>query len=581
MKTKFPIHWSGRNFLLLLALSLGFAAFGASVVNSPHDLTVNGPGTIKAVSEKNVCVFCHTPHHANGATPLWNHSMSSVSNYVVYGSARLTNMNITVPQPNGSSRLCLSCHDGTVALGDISSGAGAIAMQGGVTMMPSGAHNLGTDLSQDHPISLDYDAAAQADNTLTPRATVNKSVKFEQVGGIYRVQCSSCHNPHDNQFGKFLVMDNTGSALCVTCHQPAQWSSSPHALSGAIAPQAVVARVAKKTSVNAVTLSSATVSALGCENCHVNHAAASGTKLLQASAMEQNCVNCHNGTVAKKNVNSDFQKVSVHPITLNASTHSSTENPINPTTRHVTCADCHDAHAANTTAATAPNASGALANLVGVTAAGGVIKPLQKEYELCFRCHADSTQRGAAVVPRQYVQTNTRLEFSPANQSYHPIEASGRNNTSVPSLISPWKTSSVMYCTDCHNSDTGPGAGGSGANGPHGSAFRPLLERNLVTTDNLSESPAAYALCYKCHDRTKVLSSSSFRYHSKHVVNKKTACTTCHDSHGVANAPHLINFNPTYVTTNSVGQLNYISTGTFKGTCNLKCHGENHRNYNY
>jgi predicted CXXCH cytochrome family protein len=566
---------------ILLWLVLATAAFAASVVNSPHDLTFNGPGTVKATSEKNVCVFCHTPHHANGATPLWNHSMSSVSNYVVYGSARLTNLNITVPQPNGSSRLCLSCHDGTVALGDISSGAGAISMQGGVTTMPTGANNLGTDLSQDHPVSLDYDACAAADNTLTPRASVNHAVKFESVGGIYRVQCTSCHNPHNNQFGKFLVMDNTGSALCTTCHQPAQWTSSPHALSAAVAPQSITARVMKNSGVKANVVSAKSISALGCENCHVNHAASSGSRLLQASALEQNCVNCHNGTTAKKNVNADFQKVSVHPITLNSTSHSSTEDPINAATRHVTCADCHDAHAANTTVATAPNASGALANLTGVTAAGGVIKPLQRQYELCFRCHADSTQRGAAVVPRQYVQTNTRLEFAPANQSFHPVEAAGKNTTGVPSLISPWKTSSVMYCTDCHNSDSGPNAGGTGANGPHGSAFRPLLERNLVTTDNQAESPAAYALCYKCHDRTKVLSSASFRYHSKHVVDKKTACTTCHDSHGVANAPHLINFNPTYVTTNSLGQLNYISTGTFKGTCNLSCHGSNHRNSSY
>jgi predicted CXXCH cytochrome family protein len=566
-------------FILILLL-VASGVFAASIVNSPHNLTASGPGTIKAATEQDVCIFCHTPHHSNGATPLWNHSMSSVSNYVVYASARLTNMNITVPQPNGSSRLCLSCHDGTVALGDVSNG-GPISMQNSVTSMPSGASNLGTDLSADHPVSLDYDACAAADSTLTPRTAVNHSVKFERDSGIYRVQCVSCHNPHDNQFGKFLVMDNTGSALCTTCHQPAQWTGSPHALSAVLAPQSITERLAKNTGTKAKAVSAKSVSALGCENCHVNHAASSGSRLLQASALEQNCVNCHSGTTAKKNVNADFQKASIHPITLNSKSHTSTEDPVNPATRHVTCADCHDAHAANTTTAVAPNASGALANLTGVTAAGGIAKPLQKEYELCFRCHADSNQRGAAVVPRQYVQTNTRLEFSPANQSFHPVEAAGKNAASVPSLISPWKTTSLMYCTDCHNSDSSPNAGGTGANGPHGSTYRPILERNLVMTDNQSESAAAYALCYKCHDRSKVLSSSSFRYHSKHVVDKKTACTTCHDSHGVANSPHLINFNPTYVTTNSLGQLNYISTGTFKGTCNLKCHGENHKNYTY
>jgi len=44
---------------------------------------------------------------------LWNHQMSSVTNYIVYTSPTLK---AVVGQPDGSSRLCLSCHDGTVAL---------------------------------------------------------------------------------------------------------------------------------------------------------------------------------------------------------------------------------------------------------------------------------------------------------------------------------------------------------------------------------------------------------------------------------------------------------------------------------
>ena len=552
-----------------------------SVVNSPHNLTVTGPGVIKATTENNVCAFCHTPHHANGATPLWNHSLSSISNYVVYGSARLTNLNITVPQPNGSSRLCLSCHDGTVALGDISNGSGPISMQGGVSTMPSGAANLGTDLSSDHPVSLDYDACVAADSTLTPRTSVDHVVKFEQVSGVYRLQCTSCHDPHNNQFGNFLVMDNTGSALCNTCHQPGQWTASPHSQSGAPAPKAIVARLAKTSGKRQSAVTSRSISALGCENCHVSHTAVPGGRLLQAESLEQNCLVCHNGQTAKKNIAADFQKPSIHPITLNAEGHSSTEDPVNPKTRHVTCMDCHDPHSANHSPSTAPNASGPLANLTGVTAAGGVVRPLTKEYELCFRCHADSREKGASLISRQYPENNTRLQFAAGNQSYHPVVTQGKNAIGVPSLLAPWKTSSMMYCTDCHNSDNGPGAGGTGASGPHGSAFRPLLERNLVVTDFQPESPATYALCYKCHDRNRVLSGASFKYHNSHVVRDQAACTTCHDSHGVATAPHLINFNTTYVTTNSVGQLNYLSTGSFSGNCNLTCHGKDHKNTAY
>ena len=313
----------------------------------------------------------------------------------------------------------------------------------------------------------------------------------------------------------------------------------------------------------------------------MNHNAGAKQRLLQSPLPEQNCLVCHNGITVKKNIAADFQKISTHPITLNSRAHSPTEDPVNPRTRHVVCADCHDPHSAKAVPATAPNVSGALANLTGVSEAGAVVKPLQREYELCFRCHADSIARGPATVMRQFVQTNTRLQFSVANQSFHPVERVGKNLNSVPSLITPWTVNSLVYCTDCHNSDTGPKASGSGANGPHGSIFAPILERNLAFTDYQSESPGTYALCYKCHDRNRILSNLSFRFHNSHVVQDKAACTTCHDSHGVANAQHLINFNTTYVTASSLGTINYTPTGTFKGICTLTCHGKDHRNTAY
>ena len=259
-------------------------------------------------------------------------------------------------------------------------------------------------------------------------------------------------------------------------------------------PAAVTAKISggAKNSIGtkALAAKASTLAAIGCESCHVTHNAGGKKFLMQSAVAEQNCFVCHNGTTVQKNVQADFEKTSVHPITLNSDSHSPDEDPINPPERHVTCADCHNAHAANKSTAVAPNISGAMAGVTGVTAAGGIIKPAQKEYEVCFRCHADSIERGPATVTRQFPQTNTRLQFATGNQSFHPVEAVGKNSTSVPSLISPtWTVNSVIYCTDCHNSDTGPGAGGSGANGPHGSAFSPLLERNLDVTDFQAEKP--------------------------------------------------------------------------------------------
>jgi predicted CXXCH cytochrome family protein len=572
-----------RGKLFSIFALVSFGAAGESIVNTVHNLSVNGPGTIKAATEKNACIFCHTVHHASGVTPLWNHSLSSVSNYVVYSSQRLSDMNLTIPQPNGASRLCLSCHDGTVALGSVSSGAPQIPMQNSVTTLPVGdATILGTDLSKDHPISFVYDSALAAKD-LDVNDPAHLSTKAVRMDSQNRLQCTACHDPHNNQFGNFLVMANDPdqSQLCLVCHKANAWGTSAHAVSSQAAPAALLAKIAPRNKTLHPKGNAATIGMMGCASCHMSHSAGSKTHLLEAAVPEENCYVCHNGVTTKKNIAADFQKLSIHPITLNSSSHSPTEDPINPPSRHVVCADCHDSHAANITTAIAPKVSGALANVTGVTAAGGIIKPALKQYELCFRCHADSLARGPAIVSRQVSQTNLRLAFSTANQSFHPIETIGKNQTSVPSLVAPWTVSSVMYCTDCHNSDSGPNAGGSGANGPHGSIFSPILERNLVTTDGQPESAGNYALCYKCHDRNRVLSPLSFRFHESHVVNDKAACTTCHDSHGAANAPHLINFNTMYVTNGSLGMVQYISTGNFKGTCTLSCHGVDHKNKSY
>jgi predicted CXXCH cytochrome family protein len=576
---------NARKFIWLLAVSgclSGLVARGDSIVNSKHNLSANGPGTIKAGTEQNLCVFCHTVHHANGQTPLWNHQMSSVTNYITYTSGTLK---AVVGQPDGSSRLCLSCHDGTVALGMVSSRTNAIAMQNGVTTMPTGPSNLGTDLSGDHPISFKYDTTlTKLDTQLQDPATLTGKVRLDHNN---EVQCTSCHDPHNDQFGNFMVVDNSGSALCLACHTINNWSGSVHALSSQTVSTMVMQKMTQRAPAPGKSaLKSPTVAQQGCENCHAPHLAGSKERLMRFAAPEQNCLVCHNGSMNTKNVAADFQKISVHPITLNGTAHSPQEDPINPKVRHVTCSDCHDPHGSTTAPGTSAKVIGALNGVVGVSANGAVIKSVNKEYELCFRCHGDSLARGKSRVNRQTPETNKRLQFSSANQSFHPIETIGKSRN-VPSLIAPWTVSSVMACTDCHNSDQSPGAGGSGANGPHGSVFTPLLERQLVTTDYSAESMANYALCYKCHSRDSILADQSFhavnslgqdRGHRFHIVDQKTACTTCHDSHGVLSAKHLINFNSDYVTASSSlpSGLMYTSTGTSGGVCTLTCHGKDH-----
>ena len=558
---------------LFLCVGLGFAVTAAlaqapvSIVNSKHNLSVSSPGTVHATTatETEICVFCHTPHGATTDGPLWNHQMSTAT-YKPYSSPTLK---AVVGQPNGSSRLCLSCHDGTVALGLVGSRAGGIVMNN--SKMPPGLNNVGTDLSGDHPVSFTYNAtlAAAKGNLRDPNA-LPPEVTLDRNG---QLQCTSCHDPHNDQYGKFLVMDNTGSKLCVSCHVMSVWAASSHAVSGKLLPVALASQLESKPSgvQNKVAVAAASVAHTACASCHVPHTAGTKSALMRFSAPEKNCLDCHGGDGPGKNVSAELKKMSAHPISMDQSAHNSREDLVNPPLRHVTCADCHNPHATSSAPGGKNQVSGALAAVAGVSAGGAILPAVTQEYELCFRCHGDSAARGPAKVSRQVPQTNTRLEFSPGNISFHPVESIGKNS-SGPSLIPPLTTSSRIGCSDCHNSDQNPAAGGSGANGPHGSAFSPLLERQLRLTDGTPYNPSDFALCYKCHSSTVVDSeqSSSWRYHRKHIEEFKAACTTCHDSHA-ATQPHLINFNTVYVSPNN-GLLNYTSTGPNHGTCTLTCH---------
>jgi hypothetical protein len=145
-------------------------------------------------------------------------------------------------------------------------------------------------------------------------------------------------------------------------------------------------------------------------------------------------------------------------------------------------------------------------------------------------------------------------------------------------------TSTIIACSDCHNSDSGRTGGASGPDGVHGSNVIPLLSARYDTADFTSESAAAYALCYRCHDRASILSDRSFKEHRKHIVEHRTPCSACHDAHGIAstqgtatNNSNLINFDTAIVRpSRSTGRLEFRDLGTFRGECFLNCHGEEH-----
>jgi predicted CXXCH cytochrome family protein len=575
-------------FVLALLLATTMHTTLAAVSTTKHNLSISGPGTVKASSESQICIFCHTPHNAAPNSPLWNRR-STGSVFTPYSS---TTAIATPGQPTGASILCLSCHDGTIALGEILSSSTAISMAGGVSTMPVGAGRLGTDLSDDHPISFNYTAAlASQRGELVNPSTLTGAVKLDRNG---QLQCTSCHNPHDDTNGKFLVMANTRSALCQSCHVKNFWLQSSHSTSNA-----TWSGVAPDPWPNS-TLT--TVANNACLNCHKPHSAGGRQRLLNSAVEESNCSACHNGHVAAKDIMSEFNKFSRHPITNTSGVHDPKE-PAVVSARHVECYDCHNPHAAR--AAATGNLAGPLTGVRGVNASGSEVNPVTREYEVCFRCHADSTNKPAARTARLFPQTNVRLEFDTANPSYHPVEGAGKN-PNVPSLAGApagLTTSSTINCSDCHNNDSGPKAGGVGPNGPHGSTYAPLLVRQYLTADPTIESASTYALCYNCHNRTSILGNQSFPRHSFHIgggtrmgggmggggmggmASINAPCNNCHDPHGISitqgNNSKLINFNTGVVSPSSSGILRFESLGTYSGRCYLSCHGMNHNPCTY
>ena len=557
----------GKILLLIILLILPSLVRAQSIVTTKHNLSVSGTGTVKATTESEICIFCHTPHNSAPRAPLWNKNTTGTT-YTLYDSSTLD----ALPgQPDGSSILCLSCHDGTIALGDVISRTNPIAMTG--TMTTNG--NLTTDLSNDHPISFTYDAAlAGTDGQLkTP------PILAVDLDNNSKMQCTSCHDPHKETHPKFLRASTEFSALCLQCHDRTYWVNSRHNNSN------------KPWNGNGtdpwahLESAYATVSQNACANCHDPHNANGKPRLLKSLSEENNCLDCHNGNVATKNIQADLAKTYRHNVFGYTEVHDPAE-AISVTTAHVECQDCHNPHASNNSNGNAPFVKGSTSGVEGINQAGNPVSAASYQYEICYKCHAGNSWAPAPVFQRQINQNNVRLEFSTSNPSFHPVVGARNNSEITPNLLPPNTASTVMYCTDCHASDNS-----GNQEGPHGSIYPHILKLNYETADNTQESASAYALCYSCHNRSNILNNQNgFKEHDKHIRGEDTPCSTCHDPHGISstegnsiNNSHLINFRTdgNIVRPNSDGQLRYEDTGYRSGRCYLTCHGEDHNPLSY
>src|SRR5208283_426074 len=202
---------------LLAGAILSAQAIGGDVMGM-HNLGPTGPSPIVG-ARPDACSYCHAPHSGLN-TGLWNQKLTTQV-YTTYTSNTATNLTMQ-PILGGVSNQCLSCHDGTVAVG-------STVAYGQVTTMGSmfATDVFGSSMQSSHPFSLVPPIKDNVDLVATLAAggkTADPSGSVRLING--NIECTSCHNPHvqstDPVSQNFLKINSSSGQMCLACHDPAR-----------------------------------------------------------------------------------------------------------------------------------------------------------------------------------------------------------------------------------------------------------------------------------------------------------------------------------------------------------------------
>lgn len=613
------------SFACVLVAAHGFAQVQPSGdALGMHNLSISSGASVYSQGSLG-CTFCHAPHSGIGAnTPLWNQKLSTKS-YVPYSSTTNPNQGNTQPTLGVTSSLCLSCHDGTVAVGQ-SAAYGPLPTVGSMNSVDS----FGTTLTGSHPFSLVLpmkDAPNLVASLVSQGKTADATGAVKLVNG--NIECTSCHDPHiqniDKIAQKFLVRDSSNAQMCLACHDPNR------VVQGQVNQLAGFANSIHQTATNQVSPdahvgSYATVGVNACTSCHMSHDSVAPARLLRPATpaapsydpVTQSCMTCHAGGTyvnpPAPNIMAEVAKVS-HPLPAGNNFHDAAETSLLTNNRHATCVDCHSTHASNPELqfSAPPAIRPPQAGAAGVSALDGITPmiPAVNQYETCLRCHGTGIGKQRLVIygyaPIRVVSAPDALnvipEFASSASSSHPVTHPRSSVLPQPSLMvnmldekglpSARLVGTQVFCTDCHNSDDNREFGGAGPNGPHGSIYSHLLERNYQFSQaavpggpvtNTFPSPdtsvaGPYAMCAKCHNLSQIFANTSFSQHNLHSYQQGFSCSVCHSAHGMgATSPtvtgeRLVNFDANVVGQNGGAPIAYNRS---TNTCTLMCHSVAH-----
>lgn len=258
--------------LLVVALGLSVASAalgytgtytaGNGINGTVHDLPRGDNGMAYTPSTdpgnlQRICLYCHAPHNtyklspANGGPgagvgggvqapdafdylPLWNHELTA--NYAAYTmyqngpgapeqGARASQAIINGMTPGSTSLLCLSCHDGSVAVNSYGNSTQLSQSTGAAVIAPKYAIGKDNYLGNHHPVGFDYDAVSAVDPEIRSADTATLggagTVRDHLLGaGNTRMECGTCHSVHNkgNTGETLLWRSDVNSQLCLTCH---------------------------------------------------------------------------------------------------------------------------------------------------------------------------------------------------------------------------------------------------------------------------------------------------------------------------------------------------------------------------
>ncbi|MBI5467373.1 MAG: hypothetical protein HY975_04150, partial [Candidatus Kerfeldbacteria bacterium] len=432
------------------------------------------------------CLMCHVDHNIfrpdlnTGIGQRARNLRADITTSVVQGNANvLLNSDY---RSTGTGGICLSCHTSVQTK--------SFTQKDGTTQTPA-------------LVKTEFDAATVTHN-------YNVSSTFTTDGSLFNANCVKCHNDnmtksYQNSTNKFSVHDGDYRSI----------------LSEA-----------------GIALPTDPLEEKFCFKCH-------STTSNPYAGTNKDYYNVKAMTAASLKIQSLYSYTFSHPTTVYSGRHKAVETAADLAdgNRHAECADCHDPHGAQQgihdgstnliskalkgawgvrpTAWPTPATPTNNANVYTAPASYTRVEDATlKEYEICLKCHSNYTTLPTGA-------RNLAAEINPNYPSTHGIAQAGTNTyCNTTTMVAPWGTSKIAWCSDCHGSNTS-----TDPSGPHGSNLDHLLVATIV-----SDATNGTPLCYVCHLQTvywtNATAGANSRYGKHPSVQGAHAltpgCFSCH-----------------------------------------------------